>query len=166
MSEELNKDPIVDEPTSQPETPQPETPEGSIKQPPPAQPPTAEAALAITEKEIEDGKAFAILSYALSFIGLPFFLLPLIMRDNAFSLYHAKQCLMLWITGMVGGTISSVLVVVFCLGVLTGLVLFVFLLVLQVMGLISASKGEIKPLPLIGPYAEDWFKGIVTVESR
>jgi hypothetical protein len=28
------------------------------------------------------------------------------------------------------------------------------------MGLIAAVKGEMKPIPLIGKFAEDWFKGI------
>ena len=32
---------------------------------------------AIDAKEIEEGKAFAILSYVLGFLGLPFFLIPL-----------------------------------------------------------------------------------------
>ena len=65
----------------------------------PAQEPAAQAAPAADSKEVEDGKIFAILSYVLNFVGLPFFLVPLIMRNNAFSLYHAKQCLMWWIAG-------------------------------------------------------------------
>jgi uncharacterized membrane protein len=31
------------------------------------------------------------------------------------------------------------------------------------MGLINASKGEAKELPVIGKYAEEWFKGIQKV---
>jgi hypothetical protein len=46
-------------------------------------------------KEVEEGKAFAVLSYVLGLVGIPFFLVPLIMRNNEFSLFHAKQCLIL-----------------------------------------------------------------------
>ncbi|MBN1268974.1 MAG: hypothetical protein JXB04_05260 [Kiritimatiellae bacterium] len=112
--------------------------------------------------EVEEGKTFAILSYALNFIGLPFFLVPLIMRNNEFSLYHAKQNLILWLLGIVGSVVSSILAVV-CIGIVLGLALLVFMLVLNIMGLMNAIKGEAKPLPLIGKWGEDWFKGLKKV---
>jgi uncharacterized membrane protein len=137
------------------------------EQPPPAAEPAAEQPAAapaaeestIPEAEAAEGKAFAILSYALSLIGLPFFLVPLIMRNNAFSLFHAKQCLMLWIAGIVVGVISGLLTAV-CIGPVIGLIACIALLVFCIMGLINASKGVATPLPLIGGWAEDWFKGI------
>ena len=110
-------------------------------------------------KEIEEGKVFAILSYALSFIGLPFFLVPLIMRNNEFSLYHAKQCLIIWLGGVALSVISAPLSVI-CIGVILALVGGIFLLVLNIMGLINAVKGEQKPIPVIGKWGEDWFKGL------
>ena len=122
----------------------------------------ASAEGAMAAQEVADGKAFAVLSYVLSLIGLPFFLVPLIMRNNAFSLYHAKQCLMLWLVGIVGGILSAVLAVI-CVGVILGLLLAIFGLVLTIMGIINASNGVVKPLPVIGPWGEDWFKGIVKV---
>ena len=84
------------------------------------------------------------------------------MRNNAFSLYHAKQCLMLWLVGIVGGILSAVLAVV-CVGVILGLLLAIFGLVLTIMGIINASNGVVKSLPVIGRWGEDWFKGIVKV---
>ena len=125
---------------------------------PPAEAPVA-AASAMDLKEVEEGKAFAVLSYVLSFLGLPFFLVPLIMRNNAFSLYHAKQCLMLWLVAIVGSAISVPLSVV-CIGVVVALVVGIFCLVVNIIGLIGAAKGEAKPLPLVGKYAEEWFKGL------
>ncbi|MBT3193623.1 MAG: hypothetical protein HN341_13825, partial [Verrucomicrobia bacterium] len=107
----------------------------------------------------------AILSYVLGFLGLPFFLIPLIMRNNTYSLYHAKQCLMIWLVGMAGGMISSVLVAVFCLGVITGMALGVFILVVEILGIINAVNGEMKPLPVIGKYADEWFKGITKTNA-
>ena len=59
--------------------------------PQPQEPTAAQPATgAPLPKDVEEGRTFAILSYALSFISIPFFLVPLIMRNNEFSLYHAK----------------------------------------------------------------------------
>ena len=124
----------------------------------PAAPETSEAP-SVDTKEIADGKTFAILSYALSFIGLPFFLVPLIMRNNAFSLYHAKQCLLLWIAGIALSMVSGVLMAV-CIGFVLMSIAAIFLLVLSIMGLVNAVKEEMKPVPLVGKWAENWFKGI------
>lgn len=121
--------------------------------------PKSDLTPAMDEQEIENGKTFAILSYVLGFLGIPFFLVPLIMRDNDFSLYHSKQCLMIWLVGIVGGTISGILMLV-CIGVLTAIAIGVFILVVEIIGLMNSTKGLAKPLPLIGKYAEEWFKGI------
>ncbi len=109
--------------------------------------------------EVQQGKTFAILSYALSFISLPFFLVPLIMRNNEFSLYHAKQCLMIWLGGVAVSIVGSILSVI-CIGIIILIAGMIFLLVLDIMGLINAVKGLQKPLPVIGKWGEDWFKGL------
>ncbi len=140
----------------------------NIEQPSIETPPTAPAAGTTTAPEppamddIDDGKAFAILSYALSFIGIPFFLVPLIMRNNNFSLYHAKQCLILWLAGMIFGTISTLLMAV-CIGAILLPIVAIMLFVFTIMGLIKAMNGKAEPLPLIGKWGEDWFKGIQKV---
>ena len=126
-------------------------------------PVTPESTPAISP-EVEEGKIFAILSYVLSLICIPFFLVPLIMRNNEFSLYHAKQCLMLWLVGIVGSVVSAILMVV-CIGLILSVVVGVFCLVLAIIGLINASKGAQKPLPVIGALAEDWFKGLRKVQA-
>lgn len=120
----------------------------------------APVAAVFDQKEIDEGKTFAILSYALGLVGLPFFLVPLIMRNNGFALYHAKQCLMLWIVGMVGGTVCGVLMAV-CIGIILLPLFSIGMLVLDILGLVNAVKAEAKPLPVIGKYANDWFKSIV-----
>ena len=130
-----------------------------ITQKPQEQKPTETATTSVEVKEIEEGKAFAILSYALSFIGLPFFIVPLIMRNNAFSLYHAKQCLMLWLAGIAVSIVCAPLMAI-CIGIVLLPAGMIFLLVLNIMGLVNSVKAEIKPIPLIGKFAEDWFKGI------
>ena len=116
----------------------------------------------VSSQEIEEGKAFAILSYALSIIGLPFFLVPLITRNNEFALYHAKQTLMIWLLGIAGGVVSGILAFI-CVGIVLAVALGIFLLVITIIGLINASQGQQKPLPLIGPWGEGWFKGLKKV---
>ena len=126
----------------------------------PAQSPAPVAASAeLPPKEVEDGKAFAILSYAAGFIGVPFFIVPLIMRNNTYSLYHAKQCLMLWIVGVIAGSVAGFSMLL-CIGFILLPIVGITMLVLDVMGLINALNGQMKPLPVIGKWGENWFKGI------
>ncbi len=141
-----------------------ETPAAPEPEPAPADepPPTIEPPPAIDSKDVDEGKAFAILSYALSFIGIPFFLVPLIMRNNVFALFHAKQCLMLWLAGVAVAVASGILAFV-CIGFLIAPVGGLTLLVLAIMGLIKAVHGEAVPVPWIGKWGEEWFAGITKV---
>ncbi len=128
----------------------------------PADAPAEAAVITVDAKEFEEGKIFAILSYVLSLVGIPFFLIPLIMRNNEYALYHAKQCLMLCIAGIILFTISAPLCAI-CIGFILLPAAGIFLLVLTIMGLINATKPELKPIPLLGKLADNWFKGIKKV---
>ena len=134
--------------------------------PPPPPPASAYSASAAAEgfdaATVEAGKTFAILGYALSFVGLPFFLVPVITRDNAYSLYHAKQSMMIWLAGIIVSVVSVILTVI-CIGPIVGLVGALGLLVLNILGLLQSVNGEAKPLPLVGKYAVEWFKGLTLV---
>jgi len=111
---------------------------------------------------MDEGKVFAILCYAINFIVLPFFIIPLIMRNNEYSLFHAKQSLMIWLLAIVGNVLGAILTAV-CIGPIICAVAVIVCLVLNVLGLISAIQGTAKPLPLIGQWGIDWFKGIKKV---
>ena len=108
--------------------------------------------------EVEAGKTMAILSYALTFVKLPFFLIPLFSKDNTFSLYHARQCLMLWLVAIVLSLICIPLCFI-CIGVPLLIAVNVGALVLNIFGVMNASKGLYKPMPLIGGLGEKWFGG-------
>lgn len=136
---------------------QPSAPPEAAPAPAPEAPAAEPAAAA--PGDVEEGKVFAILSYALSIIGLPFFLIPLIMRNNAFALYHAKQCLIIWLGGIVVGVLGSLLSFI-CIGLILLPIGGIILLVLTIMGLINAVNGKAVPVPLIGKWGEDWFKGL------
>ncbi len=116
----------------------------------PAAPSTADAA---------EGKVLAILSYALNILGVPFFLIPLFMRNNDFALYHAKQCLLVWLFGIATGTVGVLLIAV-CVGIVLLPAAMIFMLVVSIIGIINAANLQARPLPLIGVFAEQWFVGI------
>ena len=119
--------------------------------------PESDETPAMDEKEIEDGKVFAILGYILPILCL----IPLIQRNNSFSLFQAKQVLVLWISMMA----ISMVNVVPCLGQIVCLAFAILVLVLDIMGLISAIKGETKTLPIAGKWAADWFKSITKIKA-
>lgn len=104
--------------------------------------------LTISPEEIEQGKTMAILAYIL-------FIIPLVVEEakkNKFAMFHTEQAIVIFIVNIIGlilGTIGSFV----CIGAIFYLInLGAF--VLWIMGLINAIQGEVKPLPLIGQFAE------------
>jgi uncharacterized membrane protein len=93
-------------------------------------------------KDVEENKALTYLAY----LGL-LFLVPLFAKkESKFAQFHAKQGLVLTIAWFLG----SFLVPIFGLGMLV----YIAVLVLSIMGLINVSKGEMKDLPLVGDIAK------------
>ena len=101
-------------------------------------------------EDVEEGKLLAILGYIIPLV----FLVPLIQKDNHFSLFHAKQVLLL----VLGYVLVTIIGTFTCIGFVLYLPLFAF----NILGLVFSIQGQYKPLPLIGNWAEDWFKGIKT----
>jgi len=105
----------------------------------------SETPQAPTAKDIEDGKICAILIYIVSIVGIIWFFVDEKQKNNPFTKYHAKQGLALLIIG----TVVSILTCGF------GSILP---LVLAIIGVINAANGEMKELPAIGKFGEQWFK--------
>lgn len=70
--------------------------------------------------------------------------------------FHLRQMLGLIITGVALSIIAAVPII----GWLIWIVGFLATLVFWVIGLISALEGSRKPLPFVGEYFQDWFKGL------
>jgi len=103
----------------------------------------------------EEGKTIAIISY-ITWIGL---LIAFIMNNekkNEFARFHIRQSLMLVLAGIALGIIFAIPI----LGWIAGFVGWIALFVFWIMGLIGAVNGEKKEVPIIGKYAQDWFKGL------
>ncbi len=110
----------------------------------------------VDEKEIEQNKSLAIVGYIIPIL----FFIPLVTdaKDSKFAKFHANQQLNLLILGLalsiVGGPIISfilgVTVILAILVPLIWLAILVVLIALMIMGIINASNGKMKELPVIG----------------
>lgn len=94
--------------------------------------------------DVEKNKTMAILSYFI-------FFLPLLTdsKDSEFAKFHANQSLVLLIFAFVGNFVAGALTVVL-IGFLLLPVVGIMTMVFWILGLINASNGEMKRLPLIG----------------
>ena len=102
---------------------------------------------------VED-KTVAILSY-LTIIG---FIVAIFMYQNQktrLGAFHLRQVLGIVVTGIAGGICAVVPILGWIVWFFTAIVL----LVLWVMGLLSAVRGDMRPVPLLGEYYQRWFAG-------
>ena len=114
----------------------------------PAQtPPTAAAA---------EDKTIAILSY-LTLIGLIIAIILNTNKKTKLGAYHLRQTLGFFLTCVAAGFCQFILALIPFLGWLCILALWLALVVLWFMGLIAAINGELKPMPIVGPYYQQWF---------
>jgi len=81
------------------------------------------------------------------------FFIPLLAEDknDAFVKFHVKQGMVLFVGFIASGFIGMVPLI----GIL-GWLLSLVMLALMVIGIMGAYKGEQKPLPLIGKYADSF----------
>jgi len=118
------------------------TPPGGPAAPPPAS--TAE------------DKTVAILSY-ITLIG---FIVAIVIHSNKktrLGAFHLRQTLGFLLTAIAFMVCGFVLLFIPILGHICLFLLWVSMLVLWVMGLLSAIKGEMKPVPVLGPMYQQWF---------
>ena len=107
------------------------------------------------DQDVKDNKVFAILAYFGILVLVPIFAA----KESVYARFHANQGLVLWITSIILNVAGSILGVfgelLGVLGFLTGLIsgaAGIFTLVLAIMGIVNAAKGEMKELPVIGHF--------------
>lgn len=90
----------------------------------------------VSKADIEKNKTMAVLAWIIFFI-------PLLTdaKDSPYAKFHANQSLLVAILYLVAGVTSFLLI---------GFLLYPVALIFWIMGIISASKGEMKRLPIIG----------------
>ncbi len=98
------------------------------------------------DPDVEKNKLMAIIGYIVPIL----FFVPLITegKNSPFARFHANQQLVLLIVAIAVNIVGSVLPVAGWFLVLP--VGTIFLIVLAILGIVNASRGEMKPLPLIG----------------
>jgi len=109
------------------------------------------APAAVPATSTED-KTAAIVSY-LTLLG---FIVAIIIHNSKktkLGAYHLRQTLGFVLCGVAMGF----LVVIPVLGWIAMPFVGLFILVLWVMGLISAINGQMKPVPVLGEYFQKWF---------
>ncbi len=100
-----------------------------------------------SNSDVEKNKALAIVGYIIPLL----FFVPLVSdaKDSAFAKFHANQHLILLIGWLILSVSTSILFfikfLIFPLG-------FLFMVILSIIGLVSASQGEMKEIPLIGSF--------------
>lgn len=109
----------------------------------------AQAPQATTNDDVEKNKAMAIIGYIIPIL----FFIPLVTdaKNSQFAKFHANQqlnLLLFWVVGQVAGSVLSIILI----GLLILPLVMIAGLVFMIMGIINASKGEMKKLPLIGGF--------------
>lgn len=101
-------------------------------------------------EDVEKGKGMAWLSY----LGILWLIPLLAMKENAFCKFHVKQGIILtillfavWIVGWIP-----------FIGWLFLAVVYVYALVMTIMGIINAASGRYWKMPILGGLAANWFK--------
>jgi len=99
--------------------------------------------------DVEKNKIWAIIGYIIPIL----FFIPLVSdgKNSAYARFHANQQLVLLIAAVVVNIVGGMIPVIGWFLILP--LGSIFLLVLAIMGIISASKGEMKKLPAIGGFS-------------
>ena len=97
---------------------------------------------AVDKEDIEKNKVYAILAYLIFFIPL------IAVKDSKFARYHANQGLNVFLLSLAVYIIGTIIPVIGWLLIipLGEIAVLVFIII----GIVNASKGEMKELPLIG----------------
>lgn len=100
----------------------------------------------VSKEEIEKNKGMAIVAWFIFFV-------PLLTdaKDSKFVKFHVNQSLIFVITSFVAWTVVTLLSFLL-IGLLLIPIVSIALIVLWIMGLMSAINGEMKRLPLIGNF--------------
>ena len=104
-------------------------------------------------KDAEDNKLMGILAY----LGILFLVPYLAAKESPFAKFHANQGCVLFIVEIALVVVLQMLWVLLPLGLyliirLLSSMVYLGIIVLAILGIINAVKGEMKELPVIGKY--------------
>lgn len=94
-----------------------------------------------------DGKTKAIIAH-ITLIGWIIALVLNSQEKDEFASYYIRQ--------MLGLILLSIVGIIPILGWIVGLIA----IILWVFSIVGAASGEMKPVPVVGEYFQQWFKGL------
>lgn len=106
------------------------------------------------ETTTDNGKTVAIIAY-ITLIG---WIIALIMNNGnktAIGSYHLRQSLGIICVGVILNILASIIGIS-----IISWIVWAGVLVLWILGILSAVQGEMKPVPVVGEKFQEWFKGI------
>ena len=103
------------------------------------------------QKTIDEGKSAAITSYIL-IVGVLIAISMNSENKNAFASFHIRQGLGLTLTFITLGVSIS-----YFDSMMVAAPMWIFISVLTIYGIFSATKGETTPMPLLGKLFQKWF---------
>ncbi len=106
------------------------------------------------ETTTDNGKTVAIIAY-ITLIG---WIIALIMNNGnktAMGSYHLRQSLGIICIGVILNILASIIGIS-----IISWIVWAGVLVLWILGILSAVQGEMKPVPVVGEKFQEWFKGI------
>ena len=103
---------------------------------------------------VNEGKTAAIISYITIFGTIIAFFMNNT-KKNSFTSFHIRQMIGIFLLSM----INKYIIYDF-LGSTAGYVVFIFIVILWVIGFIGAVKGEEKLVPYVGEQFQKWFQNI------
>jgi len=98
----------------------------------------------------EKNTGMAVIAYLLFFV-------PLLIddvKDDPFVKFHVKQGLLVFLILIISSTFRVFPILGWYVSKLT----YIFIVSMLIIGILNALAGKKEPLPLIGKYAEEWFK--------
>ncbi|MFK5957754.1 MAG: hypothetical protein QM495_02675 [Lutibacter sp.] len=108
----------------------------------------------MVNQNVHQGKSIAIISY-ITWIGT---LIAFIMNNdkrNSFAAFHIRQMI-----GLSIFSIANTFIIARYGGVWASGIIGTGLFVLWIIGLIGATQGEEKKVPLVGDLFQEWFRNI------
>jgi hypothetical protein len=109
-----------------------------------------------TNTASEQGKLWAAASYGSFFFGFPIGIIPLIQRDDAFALHHAKHATAVWLSSIAGvlGLFTLAFVLFFFTFGISNFIFIPIIFLFMLWPMITTIHGVI--LSLNGDWSEPW----------
>lgn len=100
--------------------------------------------------DVAENKGIAALSY----LGILCLIPLLAKRESKFAQFHAKQGLVLLIVEVIFGFLAGVLAIIPVIGWIIDVVVWLYIVIMIIMGLINSLSGKYWEMPLLGQFAK------------